>query len=520
MHDPVTHEVDAGSGHCGHDGPPRAADPADATSSRSWPRSPTARGRTIMFVKTQLAVDRLVEQLGRGRRPRRRPCTAARRSGCAPARWPSSARAASTCWSPPTWPPAASTSTACRWSCTSTRRRTPRTTCTGPAARPGPASRARWSRWCCRGERRSTSQHAGAGRGRAAVRTEVTADGPALAEVTGARQAVRRAGTAVARRHIQPWRALGGADVPPRRLPRRPRSAAGPASYGDRHGPHRPVATGRAPTGRRAATAHRAPTARLRRPAAPAPTGPTYSDRGVRRTDRPVRQRPTGAGRDRPALGPTGATPRTDRPGLRRPGPRTDRPALADRAAPRPARTAQLRRRPAHAARRPTHASPPATHAVRSRTGHCRPQPPTPSAGARARCRRRPGGVARQTSGHDDDRVHGGGEHGDDLATARYRWRGARAGARRRGLQARGTMIAAVPVPYTCRYDLATDDSGATVRFEVDVARAPASPARPGSSSRRSVARDGGRAGRPRRRAARGRARRGPACPAAEDPAG
>lgn len=36
-----------------------------------------------------------------------------------------------------------------------------------------------------------------------------------------------------------------------------------------------------------------------------------------------------------------------------------------------------------------------------------------------------------------------------------------------RGLQAKGTMIAAVPVPYACRYELVTDDSWATVRFEV-----------------------------------------------------
>ena len=52
-------------------------------------------GRTIMFVRTQMGVDRLVEQLARGRRPGRRRCTAARPSGYAPGRWPSSRRAAS-----------------------------------------------------------------------------------------------------------------------------------------------------------------------------------------------------------------------------------------------------------------------------------------------------------------------------------------------------------------------------------------------------------------------------------------
>ena len=50
------------------------------------------------------------------------------------------------CWSPPTWPPAASMSTTSAWWCTSTRRTTTRTTCTGRAApaapvRPGPCSR-------------------------------------------------------------------------------------------------------------------------------------------------------------------------------------------------------------------------------------------------------------------------------------------------------------------------------------------------------------------------------------------
>lgn len=36
-----------------------------------------------------------------------------------------------------------------------------------------------------------------------------------------------------------------------------------------------------------------------------------------------------------------------------------------------------------------------------------------------------------------------------------------------RGLRAKGTMIAAVPVPFTCRYEVVTDDSWATVRLEV-----------------------------------------------------
>lgn len=35
------------------------------------------------------------------------------------------------------------------------------------------------------------------------------------------------------------------------------------------------------------------------------------------------------------------------------------------------------------------------------------------------------------------------------------------------GLQARGTLIAATPVPHTCRYEVVTDETGAAVRLEV-----------------------------------------------------
>src|SRR5687767_14871608 len=37
----------------------------------------------------------------------------------------------------------------------------------------------------------------------------------------------------------------------------------------------------------------------------------------------------------------------------------------------------------------------------------------------------------------------------------------------RAGLTARGTATAAAPVPYTCRYDVVTDESSATLRLEV-----------------------------------------------------
>lgn len=41
--------------------------------------------------------------------------------------------------------------------------------------------------------------------------------------------------------------------------------------------------------------------------------------------------------------------------------------------------------------------------------------------------------------------------------------------ADRRGLHARGTMVAAVPVPFTCRYELYTDEAWITARFEATV---------------------------------------------------
>ena len=65
---------------------------------------------------------------------RRARCTAARRRTRATGRSPRSRTGRRRCWWPPTWPPAASTSTTSASSCTSTRRPTPRTTCTAPAA--------------------------------------------------------------------------------------------------------------------------------------------------------------------------------------------------------------------------------------------------------------------------------------------------------------------------------------------------------------------------------------------------
>ena len=74
--------------------------------------------------------------------------TATRARTRARARWPISRPASCRCWSPPTSPRAASTSSSCRTSSTSTCRTCPRTTCTASAAPAAPARPARRSRWC------------------------------------------------------------------------------------------------------------------------------------------------------------------------------------------------------------------------------------------------------------------------------------------------------------------------------------------------------------------------------------
>ena len=149
MTDPVTHSTAPPTAAVVHDGPPPAADPAARqVRRRRVDRQPCRAAPSCSPGPRSASTGWSSSSPRSASAPAR--CTAARPSGYARARWPSSRKAASTSWSPPTSPPAASTSTASRWSCTSTRRRTRRTTCTGPAVPRGPASPARSSRWCCR----------------------------------------------------------------------------------------------------------------------------------------------------------------------------------------------------------------------------------------------------------------------------------------------------------------------------------------------------------------------------------
>ncbi len=80
--------------------------------------------------------------------PRR--CTAAWTRSTAPAWSSGCAAGAPSCSSPPTWPPAAWTSTCSRTSSTTTCRSRPRPTCTASAGSAGPGARAWRSRWCRR----------------------------------------------------------------------------------------------------------------------------------------------------------------------------------------------------------------------------------------------------------------------------------------------------------------------------------------------------------------------------------
>ena len=100
----------------------------------------------IVFVRTKNETETLAEKLrargfsahGDQRRRGRRPSASARST--------SSSRASSTSWSPPTWPPAASTSSGSATSSTTTSRPTPSPTCTGSAAPAAPAAAATRSR--------------------------------------------------------------------------------------------------------------------------------------------------------------------------------------------------------------------------------------------------------------------------------------------------------------------------------------------------------------------------------------
>ena len=143
-----------GLGH--HDGAPRAAHRPDAQEDHHRrDRQPRGPHRGLRAHQAR-------------RRPRRAPAARAGRLRRRAARRPQPGRpqprprrlprrARCRCWSPPTSPPAASTSTTSPWSCRSTRRPTTRTTCTAPAARHAPATRAPSSPWRCRTSARAWS---------------------------------------------------------------------------------------------------------------------------------------------------------------------------------------------------------------------------------------------------------------------------------------------------------------------------------------------------------------------------
>jgi hypothetical protein len=105
-------------------------------------------GRTIIFARTQLGVDRLAENLK----------AAGIKAEAIHGGLPQAARkraleeftdARSPCSWPPMSPRAASTSTTSRWSCTTTRRRTRRLTCTARVVPPAPAPPVSSSPCCC-----------------------------------------------------------------------------------------------------------------------------------------------------------------------------------------------------------------------------------------------------------------------------------------------------------------------------------------------------------------------------------
>ena len=116
--------------------------PAGAPRSRSndW-------HQVLVFTRMKHGANRLAEHLlkhgiTRDGDPRQQEPDAR-----APRRSPTSRAATCRCWSRPTSPRAASTSTSCRTSSTSSCRTCPRTTCTASAAPAAPARRARRSRW-------------------------------------------------------------------------------------------------------------------------------------------------------------------------------------------------------------------------------------------------------------------------------------------------------------------------------------------------------------------------------------
>lgn len=107
----------------------------------------------IVFVRTKQATEEVAERLRRAasRRPRSTG-TSRRASVSGPS--PPSRTAASTSWSPPTWPPAAWTSNGSHTCSTTTSRTTPSPTCTGSGA---PAGRDAREPRCCSSPRENAT---------------------------------------------------------------------------------------------------------------------------------------------------------------------------------------------------------------------------------------------------------------------------------------------------------------------------------------------------------------------------
>ena len=146
LHQPGHPQVDSAQSPVVDDDPPRAARAAPTTGCRCWSTSPPRPAARVVFTRTKHGAKKLARQLnaaGRaGRRAARQPLP--ERPHPQPGRLLRRRGAAR--WSPPTSPPAASTSTTSRWSSTPTRRSSTRPTCTAPAAPPAPAPRAPSSR--------------------------------------------------------------------------------------------------------------------------------------------------------------------------------------------------------------------------------------------------------------------------------------------------------------------------------------------------------------------------------------
>ena len=303
--DPVTHSIDAADGLGVHDGPPRAADPAARQVRRSPRRSPPGRAaRSCSSAPSSAstgwssssprsAYAPVALHGGKTQRVRTRTLAEFREGR-------------STCWSRPTSPPAASTSTASPGACTSTRRSDPKDYLhrAGRTARAGESGTV--VTLVLPKQRRSTLamlEKAGV----APAETRVRVGDPALAELTGARSPAasgdRRAaapGAVRARRGGPPARSRRAPVRPAARAPTRGDRTAAPC--GDRpSGSVPPVATlpkcpvlATASTRRRRARGLRRPTrpARPGRPARGRP-GPLLLPlrAGHRRQlgDRPVR---------------------------------------------------------------------------------------------------------------------------------------------------------------------------------------------------------------------------------------